>query len=287
MKVLSNPLEMQRAAEELRHDRKRIGFVPTMGYLHEGHLSLVRASRRECAVTTASIFVNPTQFGPSEDLDRYPRDFERDRHLLETEGVDILFAPVRSALYPEGFATTVFVERITQRLCGASRPWHFPGVALVVAKLFNIVRPHAAYFGQKDYQQCLVVERMTQDLDFGIEIRRCPIVREPDGLAMSSRNVYLSLEERRKATALVRSLVTVNQAFLGGERSGSCLEALLNGVLETTRGARVDYAEVVDASSLEPVSRIEGHAAALVAVFFGKTRLIDNHILGEPLEVNF
>lgn len=286
MRIIADPLAMQLAAEELRFSRKRTGFVPTMGYLHEGHLSLVRASRRECDVTTASIFVNPTQFGPAEDLGRYPQDFERDRRMLEAEGVDLLFAPVRSDLYPEGFSTTVRVDRLTQRLCGASRPWHFPGVALVVAKLFNIVRPHVAFFGQKDYQQCLVVKRMVQDLDFGVEIRRCPIVREPDGLAMSSRNVYLSPEERQEATVLIRSLAAVNQAFLHGERSGPCLEALLREVLETAPGARVDYAEVVDASSLEPVTRIEGQATALVAAFFGKTRLIDNHVLGEPLEGN-
>jgi pantoate--beta-alanine ligase len=277
---------MQLAAEELRCSGKRIGFVPTMGYLHEGHLSLVRASRHECEVTAASIFLNPTQFGPAEDLERYPQDFERDKRMLEAEGVDLLFAPVRSNLYPEGFSTTVRVDRLSQRLCGASRPWHFPGVALVVAKLLNLVRPHVAFFGQKDYQQCLVVERMVQDLDFGVEIRRCPIVREPDGLAMSSRNVYLSPEEREEATVLIRSLAAVNQAFLHGERSGPCLEALLREVLGTAPGARVDYAEVVDARSLEPVSQIEGSATALVAVFFGKTRLIDNHVLGEPLEGN-
>lgn len=275
---------MQRLAEEIRCKDETIGFVPTMGYLHEGHLSLVRASKTECDVTVVSIFVNPTQFGPSEDLDRYPQDFERDRGVLESLGVDILFAPVRDYLYPPDFSTVLRVEKLTDRLCGASRPWHFPGVILVVAKMFNLVRPHIAFFGQKDYQQCLVVQRMTRDLEFGIEIRICPIVREADGLAMSSRNVYLSPEQRKSAIVLVRSLSEANKAFCSGETDPARLVARMKKTLGSAPEARVDYADVVDAETLEPVSTIQSRAVALVAVFFGQTRLIDNHILGEPLD---
>lgn len=284
LRTVESPREMRKLAETLRAEGKTLGFVPTMGALHEGHLSLVRASRGECQVTVASIFVNPTQFGPQEDFERYPRTFERDRELLEREGCNLLFAPTRAALYPEGFATTVRVERMTDRLCGASRPDFLPGVTLVVAKLFNLARPHVAFFGQKDYQQCLVVRRMAEDLDFGVEVRICPIVREADGLAMSSRNRYLSVAERTQATVLVRALVEANRAYISGERSVGRVIDSMRQVLCTVPEARVDYVEVMDAETLERLERIEGRAVALLALYLGETRLIDNHILGEALD---
>ncbi len=283
MRIFSDPAEMQSLSESIRIEGKRIGFVPTMGYLHEGHLALVRASKAQCDITVVSIFVNPTQFGPSEDLNRYPRDFDRDRDLLESEGADILFAPVKEHLYPEGFSTEVRIGKVTERLCGASRPWHFPGVALVVCKLFHLTKPHAAYFGQKDYQQCLVIQRMVRDLDFGIEIHIVPTVREKDGLAMSSRNKYLSSEERSKAVVLVKALTAANQLFKEGERNPECLSAELVKILNTVPQARIDYAEVLDAETLAPVTTETQHMVAALAVFFGSTRLIDNHILGDNL----
>jgi pantoate--beta-alanine ligase len=282
MITISDPKGMQRLADQFRREGKRIGFVPTMGYLHEGHLSLVREARNECEVVVASIFVNPTQFGPSEDLDRYPRDLDRDTELLEREGTDILFAPVKAILYAPGFSTTVRVENLTETLCGASRPWHFPGVALIVCKLFNLVVPNIAYFGQKDYQQALVIRRMTRDLDFGIEIRVCPIVRETDGLAMSSRNTYLTVEERKQAALLSGALGEANRRYLSGERRSSVLKEKMREILGRATLGKIDYVEVVDAVTLEGVETIESDAVALVAVYFSKARLIDNHVLGKP-----
>jgi pantoate--beta-alanine ligase len=282
MIAISDPKGMQRLADQFRREGKRIGFVPTMGYLHEGHLSLVRAARTECETVVASIFVNPTQFGPSEDFDRYPQDLDRDSRLLEREGADILFTPVKANLYAPDFATTVRVENLAENLCGASRPWHFPGVALVVCKLFNLVAPNVAYFGQKDYQQSLVIRRMTRDLDFGIEIRVCPIVRETDGLAMSSRNTYLTVEERKQATQLSGALQEANRLYLAGERKVSVLRKTMREILGRATLGKIDYSEVVDAVTLEEVEAIESEAVALVAVFFEKARLIDNHVLGKP-----
>jgi len=282
MKVIQNLEEMQAAAESIRREGKRIGFVATMGFLHEGHLSLVRAAQAECEIVVVSIFVNPTQFGPAEDFDRYPTDLDRDRQLLEEEAIDILFAPAKADLYPEGFSTELQVTGLTDELCGASRPWHFPGVATIVCKLFHLVRPDVAWFGQKDYQQALVIKRMVTDLDFGIEIWVGPTIREPDGLAVSSRNEYLSEEERKQATVLVQALLAANQDYLEGERSSTALRSRLREVLAGSHLARVDYAEVVDAETLRPMKEITGKAAALVAVFFGDTRLIDNHLLGDP-----
>ena len=283
MKIIVDPLDIQSRMEGIRMEGKRIGFVPTMGYLHEGHLSLVRASMAQCDITVVSIFVNPTQFGPSEDLDRYPRDFERDCDLLENEGVEILFNPVKDHLYPKDFSTEVRVGKVTERLCGASRPWHFPGVALIVCKLFHLVKPHAVFFGQKDYQQCLVIKRMVRDLDFGIEIHVVPTVREEDGLAMSSRNKYLSPEERSKAVVLVKALAATNRLYRQGERSPERLSATLKKSLQEVSHARIDYAEVLDAETLAPVTSATQRMVAALAVFFGPTRLIDNHILGEDL----
>ncbi len=283
MKIILDPHEIQSRMEGIRMEGKRIGFVPTMGYLHEGHLSLVSASKAQCDITVVSIFVNPTQFGPAEDLDRYPRDMERDCDLLKNEGVEILFSPVKDQLYPKDFSTEVKVGKVTERLCGASRPWHFPGVALIVCKLFHLVKPHAAFFGQKDYQQCLVIKRMVRDLDFGIEIHVVPTVREEDGLAMSSRNKYLSAEERSKAVVLVKALAAVNRLYRQGERSPEHLSATLRKSLQEVSQARIDYAEVLDAETLAPVTSETQRMVAALAVFFGSTRLIDNHILGENL----
>ncbi len=283
MRIISDPAGMQALSESLRMERKRIGLVPTMGYLHEGHLTLVRTSKAHCDATVVSIFVNPSQFGPAEDLDRYPRDFERDRDLLEREGVDVLFAPVKDHLYPEGFSTEVRVGKVTDRLCGASRPWHFPGVALIVCKLFHLVKPHAAFFGQKDYQQFLVIQRMVRDLDFGIDIHMVPTVREKDGLAMSSRNKYLSPGDRAQAVALVKALAAANRLYMAGERSPECLSVALGEPFKTIPQARIDYAEVLDADTLAPVIPETQKMVAALAVFFGTTRLIDNHILGNDL----
>ena len=258
-----------------------VGFVPTMGYLHDGHLSLVRASRARDASTVASIFVNPTQFGPTEDLASYPRNLERDLGLLEAEGVAAVFTPSNEELYPNGYDTWVEVAGLSTRLEGASRPGHFRGVATVVTKLFHIVAPQRAYFGQKDAQQAAVLRQMVRDLDFGLEVVVAPIVREPDGLAMSSRNVYLSREERAAAPVLHRSLEAARAAFDAGERDADCLRSIVTGVLETEPLARPVYVSVADSMTLEELDRIDGPALVSLAVRFGSTRLIDNCVL-EP-----
>lgn len=275
---------MRRVAERLRRDGQGIGFVPTMGYLHEGHLALVRAARRENDTVVVSIFVNPSQFGPDEDYRRYPRDFKRDRSLLEAQKADYLFAPSVKTMYPEGFQTGVRVEKLSGPLCGVSRPVHFGGVATVVAKLLNLVAPDRVYLGQKDYQQFKVVERMVRDLDFPVEARRVATVREKDGLAMSSRNVYLSAEERRQAPALYRALCRAVALIRSGERhAGKVRQALVQGARSAPR-ARVDYAEIVDAGTLEPVVKLKKGRTLLaaLAVFFGETRLIDNCLVKVP-----
>jgi pantoate--beta-alanine ligase len=270
---------MKGAAAELRARGRSIGLVPTMGYLHEGHLSLVRECRKRADVTVVSIFVNPLQFGPQEDFRRYPRDPERDASLLEKEGVDILFLPADGDMYPEGYRTSVEVAGLQDKLCGRLRPGHFKGVATVVLKLFNIVRPDYAFFGQKDAQQVVVLRRMAKDLNMDVEIRALPIIREPDGLAMSSRNTYLSAEERRAAIVLSRSLEEARRMFEKGERAASLIRQRLLRAIASEPLAKMDYAEVVDPSSLEPVERIEGRALVALAVSIGKTRLIDNTIL--------
>jgi pantoate--beta-alanine ligase len=270
---------MKAAAAELRARGRSIGLVPTMGYLHEGHLSLVRECRKRADVTVVSIFVNPLQFGPQEDFRRYPRDPERDASLLEKEGVDILFLPADGDMYPEGYRTSVEVAGLQDKLCGRLRPGHFKGVATVVLKLFNIVRPDYAFFGQKDAQQVVVLRRMAKDLNMDVEIRALPIIREPDGLAMSSRNTYLGAAERRAALVLSRSLEEARRTFEKGERAASLIRQRLLRAIASEPLAKMDYAEVVDPSSLEPVERIEGRALVALAVSIGKTRLIDNTIL--------
>ncbi len=257
-----------------------VGAVPTMGYLHDGHLALVRRARAENDHVVVSIFVNPTQFGPTEDYARYPRDPERDLAMLRAEGVDVVFMPSLEEMYPEGFATYVNVERLTERLEGAHRPGHFRGVTTVVTKLFNILQPHRAYFGQKDAQQLIVIRRMTRDLAFPVGIVDVPTVREPDGLAMSSRNVYLSPDERRAATVLFRALERARELWDAGVRDGSRLRAAMREVVESEPLARVDYVSVADPETLEELDAIEGRALASLAVRLGSTRLIDCAWLG-------
>jgi pantoate--beta-alanine ligase len=257
-----------------------VGLVPTMGYLHEGHLSLVRRAREECDHVTVSIFVNPTQFGPKEDLSRYPRDLDRDLGLLEPLGVDLVWMPTAESMYPAGYQTWVEVEAITRPLEGAMRPGHFRGVATVVAKLFNAVQPHKAYFGQKDAQQAAVIRQMTRDLNFPIEVVVCPIVREPDGLAMSSRNVYLDSEQRKAATVLYRSLNAAREAYENGERDAEKLRQIMRDSLAMEPLAEVQYVSCADYDTLEELETVTGKTLLSMAVFVGKTRLIDNFVLG-------
>lgn len=258
-----------------------IGFVPTMGYLHEGHLSLVRAARQQNQHVVASIFVNPTQFGPGEDLERYPRDPERDLSLLRDEGVDAVFMPSVEEMYPAGHSTFVEVAGVTDVLEGAHRPGHFRGVATVVAMLFNIVEPRRAYFGRKDAQQLVVVRKMVRDLRMDIEVVPIPIVREPDGLAMSSRNAYLSPEERSAALVLSRALRLAEERFAAGERDAERLRAAMRELIAQQPLARVDYVSVADPETLREIERVQGPALASLAVRLGRTRLIDNTTLGE------
>lgn len=281
MEVIEKPAEMQQRSLELRVQGKTIGFVPTMGYFHEGHLSLMRRARQECDMVVVSIYVNPLQFGPREDFNRYPRDLSRDLQMAEEVGVDIVFAPKDEEMYPNGFQTFVEVTELTRSLEGFYRPSHFRGVATVVAKLFNIVLPHKAYFGEKDFQQLRVVQRMVRDLNFPVEIVPCPTVREPDGLAMSSRNIYLSADERQAATALFRALKKADELFRRGERNIARLKAAVWEVLGEEPKVRPQYVEIVDAETLEPMFTIERPVVILLAAFVGKARLIDEWVL-EP-----
>jgi len=279
-------METVKTISELRAARLRlpqpVGLVPTMGYLHEGHLSLVRAARSECASVVVSIFVNPTQFGPTEDLASYPRDLLRDLQLLEKEGVALVWSPDVEDMYPPGFQTWVTVEEVAWPLEGSMRPGHFRGVATVVAKLFNAVQPQRAYFGQKDAQQAAVIRQMVRDLNFNLEVVVCPIVREPDGLAMSSRNTYLNPEERRAATVLYRSLSAARQAYQAGERDADRLRQIMAETIQSEPLARLQYVSCADADTLQEITGIvSGRALLSMAVFVGKTRLIDNFVIGE------
>ncbi|MET0895251.1 MAG: pantoate--beta-alanine ligase [Acidimicrobiia bacterium] len=268
--------EVRASCDAARRGGARVGFVPTMGYFHEGHRSLMRAARADNDFVVVSLFVNPTQFGANEDLDAYPRDLEGDSTAAESEGVDVLFMPTVAEMYPAGARTTVHVDGLTAGLCGASRPGHFDGVTTVVAKLFSIIGPCRAYFGRKDAQQLAVIRRMTTDLDLPVDVVGCSLVREPDGLAMSSRNAYLSSDERRTALVLSRALGTAADALAHGERDAHAVRALVIAELATERGARVDYVEVVDAATLEPIAAVEHDTLIAVAAFVGTTRLIDN-----------
>jgi pantoate--beta-alanine ligase len=279
MKIITAISEMQSSADELRRQGRTIGFVPTMGFLHEGHVSLMRRARQESDVVVVSIFVNPTQFGPHEDFDRYPRDEAGDRAQCEAAGVDVLFMPKASDMYPEKPSVFVTVEGIADILEGAARPGHFRGVSTVVAKLFNIVKPHKAFFGRKDYQQCAVVRRMVKGLNLDVDVEVLPTVREPDGLAMSSRNSYLSDDERRKATAIYRALSAAEHLAKAGAREPEKLKNKMLAVLREVPGIEVDYVEVVDHESLEPLSSGEDVMVLLIAVRIGRTRLIDNVVI--------
>jgi len=281
METIDSIRAMHAWSERARAAGRRIGFVPTMGYLHAGHVSLVtEARRRRADLVVASIFVNPLQFGHNEDLDRYPRDLERDTRLLVEADTDVLYMPQASEMYPEGFQTAVTVEHVTRGLCGEKRPGHFRGVTTVVAKLFNAVRPHLAVFGEKDYQQLVAIRRMVRDLDFDIEVVGGPIVRESDGLAMSSRNAYLSPPERQAALCLSRALAASETAVREGERGGAAVLDRAYAVLNAEPRARIDYVALADPESLRPVDRIAGPTLLALAVWIGQTRLIDNTLLG-------
>lgn len=279
MDVVRSVAEMKARANELRAAGRRIGLVPTMGYFHEGHLSLMRESVRESDETVVSLFVNPTQFGPAEDLEKYPRDFERDREMAERTGATILFAPETRDVYPEGFRTYVRVEAWSDLMCGVTRPIHFRGVTTVCCKLFNIVRPHRAYFGQKDAQQALIIRRMVLDLDMDLEVIVLPIVREENGLAMSSRNKYLGPEERREAVRLWKSLCEARRLHETGVTDAAAVRSEMEKIIGGTPLARLDYIEMMDAVTLEKAVVLKPGTLVAVAVFFGGTRLIDNIVI--------
>jgi len=279
MKICATIPEARAACRDARASHKRLGLVPTMGALHEGHLSLVRAAKAQCDAVAVSIFVNPTQFGPTEDLSKYPRQFDRDCRLLEKEGVDILFAPSVEEIYPDGPVTWVLVEGLSEKLDGRTRPGHFRGVTTIVAKLFHIIEPDAAFFGQKDAAQLAVIRRMVQDLNLPVEIVACPIVRESDGLAMSSRNTYLNLEERGRALVLQRSLQRAQQEFQTGESTAAKLISAAKEVFAREPQVVLDYFEIVDPDTLDPVKRISQKTLVAVAAYVGSTRLIDNTVL--------
>ena len=279
MEICTTIDDMRAAGWSQRRAGRRLGLVPTMGALHEGHLSLVRAARAQCDVVAASVFVNPLQFGPGEDLAKYPRDLERDLALFEKEGVDFLFVPSVEEMYPAGAVTYVTVEGLSDKLCGRSRPQHFRGVTTVVSKLFHIVEPDLAFFGQKDAAQVAIIRRMVRDLDFPVQIVVCPIVREADGLAMSSRNAYLDPQQRKSALALYRSLMEMKRRFDQGERDPAKLIEAGKGAIEKEPSVRLDYIEIVDPATLDPVIGFSGSALVAAAAFVGNARLIDNIVL--------
>ncbi len=281
MEIIEDIAAMKAYVRTIKASGETIAFVPTMGYLHQGHLDLMRMGRELADHLVISIFVNPTQFAPGEDLDNYPRDLERDKELAESVGVEAIFFPSSQMMYPEGAATFVNVEGITTVLCGRSRPTHFRGVTTVVAKLFNIVEPDLAIFGEKDYQQLAVIRRMARDLDMNVRILSHPIVREADGLAMSSRNKYLSDEQRRNALDLSRSLAVARDLYAQGERSVAVIKAAIVSILAKTAGAEIDYVEILDAINLNSVNTLDQAGVVALAVKFGATRLIDNTVLGE------
>lgn len=279
MRIITKAKEMHDAVREEKSRGKSIGFVPTMGFLHEGHLSLVRESVRQADVTVVSIYVNPAQFGPKEDFREYPRDIKRDTEILEAEGVDYIFSPDNEEIYPEGYKTYVEVHELQDTLCGRSRPGHFRGVCTIVLKLFNIIEPDFAYFGQKDAQQAIILKRMIQDLNLEVEIEVLPIVREEDGLALSSRNTYLDQEERKAARVLSKSLEEAREMVKNGEQDSGKIISRMKEMITQEPRAKIDYVEIVDMENLNPVAKIENKALAALAVFIGKVKLIDNTIL--------
>lgn len=285
MEVIQSIKEMQALSESKRRQGQRIVLVPTMGYFHEGHLNLMKVGRKQGDYLAVSIYVNPMQFAPTEDFATYPRDFERDKRLAEGVGVDWIFSPDHREMYPEGYRTHVEVEGVTNNLCGISRPRFFRGVTTVCIKLFHIMKPHVTIFGRKDFQQYVTIKRMVQDLNMDIEVIGMRTTREPDGLAMSSRNVYLKSEERESALSLSRSLLLAKGLYEKGERE---TEVILKEVREFIAGhpyVKIDYAQICDVTTMKDVSRIEGSAVLALAIWVGKTRLIDNHVFGEPLDI--
>ena len=286
VEIIRENKQMQRRAEELRLAGKRISFVPTMGYLHEGHLDLMREGRRRADCLVISIFVNPTQFGPGEDFEKYPRDFERDEQLASEAGVEIIFYPDTGDMYPAGYQTYVTVEEVTRNLCGQSRPIHFRGVATVCAKLFNIVKPHEAIFGKKDYQQLATIKRMARDLDMDLEIIGMDTIREPDGLAMSSRNSYLRPDERESALSLSRGLKIAKDLYDAGERDASVLVEAVRDHITGYEHTDIDYIKICDAETLQDVKRLDSESVIALAVRVGLPRLIDNYVFGEPLNIS-
>jgi pantoate--beta-alanine ligase len=279
MDVIQETAAMQQRCLALRKAGKTISFVPTMGYLHSGHLSLLQEGRKRGDVLVLSIFVNPTQFGPNEDLDSYPQSLEKDLDLARSVGVDLVWTPLPKQVYPDGYSTYVNVERLTEVLCGASRPDHFRGVTTVVCKLFNVVQPTVALFGQKDFQQLTVIRRMVADLNIPVEIAGLPIIREGDGLAMSSRNVYLSVDQRQQALVLSQAIATAQQLARGGESDPSEILTLLRKMIEAMPDARVDYLQICHQYTLQDQQQVDADSVLLLAVFIGKTRLIDNSFL--------
>ena len=279
MKIIHNVADMHRFSDAVHRNGRRIGFVPTMGFLHEGHVSLMHSARQHADVLVVSIFVNPTQFAPGEDFETYPRDFERDRSMVELAGADCIYYPDVKEMYPDGYQTTVSVKEVTQNLCGSSRPTHFDGVSTVVAKLFNAVKPNCAVFGQKDFQQLVVIKRMVRDLNMDIDIIGAPIVREADGIAMSSRNKNLAPEERVAARSLSRALDAVCSSMQAGERSARSLIELARGIINSETLGCIDYIKVCDTETLQDVEFLEREAVMALAVFFEKARLIDNTVL--------
>ena len=277
MQVINTIAEMRKLRRQLSEP---VGFVPTMGYFHEGHLSLVRQARKENPTVVVSIFVNPTQFGPGEDFQDYPRDLNRDLGLLEREKVDIVFVPSEEEMYPRDFNSWVDVEKVTERLEGASRPGHFRGVATICAKLFNIIQPTRAYFGQKDAQQAIVIKKMVADLNMNLEIVVVPTVRESNGLAMSSRNTYLNPEERQAATVLFKALSLARELWHGGEKDADKIRHQMTSLIQKEPLAKIDYVSIADANTMEELKKIDRPAIVFLAIRIGKTRLIDNVILG-------
>ena len=278
--IVRDPRAMRARADDLRRDGRTIAVVPTMGFLHDGHLTLLRAARARADVVVLTLFVNPTQFGPKEDLARYPRDEDGDLAKARACGVDLGFCPDAAAMYPPGSQTFVTVRELEQPLCGEKRPGHFTGVATIVTKLFLLTQPHLAFFGEKDYQQLAIIRRMTRDLDLGVEIVGCPIVREPDGLALSSRNAYLSADQRRQALALSAGLAAAEAVVAAGERDPAAIVAAARAPIAAQPAARIDYVELRDADDLTPIDQLDRPAVLALAVFVGATRLIDNRVLG-------
>ena len=283
MEIIETVRDMQDFSESLRLQGKRIAFVPTMGYLHDGHLGLMKEGKKlaDCLIT--SIYVNPTQFGPNEDLEKYPRDFERDERLSRDVGVDVIFYPPNSQMYPENYQTYVNVENITDNLCGLSRPCFFRGVTTICAKLFNIVKPHVTIFGRKDFQQLIVIKKMVADLNMDIEVVGMPAVREPDGLAMSSRNAYLKEDERESALSLSRSLKRAADLYDQGQRDVGIIIKEVKGFIDKHHGTRIDYVKICDAETMKDVERLDGRSVLALAVWVGTPRLIDNYVFGETI----